>query len=62
MAINFREINDVVFTLTEYQKKRDEICKSHNIDIMKLSRGLSITYYKKEFYTKKKICMEFITD
>jgi hypothetical protein len=34
------EINDVSFTLKQYQKKRDEICKSKQVDITTTSRGL----------------------
>jgi len=34
------EINDVAFTLKQYQKKRDEICKKNNIPITTTSRGL----------------------
>ena len=35
------EINDVAFTLKQYQKKRDEICAKKNIDVMTVSRGLA---------------------
>ena len=34
------EINDVSFTLKQYQKKRDEICKSKGLDVSTTSRGL----------------------
>jgi hypothetical protein len=34
------EINDVAFTLKQYQKKRDEICKSKGVDMSTTSRGL----------------------
>jgi hypothetical protein len=34
------EVNDVSFTLKQYQKKRDEICKSKNVEISTTSRGL----------------------
>lgn len=34
------EINDVVFSLKQYQKKRDEICKKTNTKIGVTSRGL----------------------
>ncbi len=44
------EINDTVFSLQQYQKKRDEICKSHNTDIMKLSRGLASLLQKGIIY------------
>ena len=35
------EINDVAFTLKQYQKKRDEVCKKKNISITTTSRGLA---------------------
>jgi len=35
------EINDVTFTLKQYQKKRDEVCKKKNISITITSRGLA---------------------
>ena len=35
------EINDVVFTLKQYQKKRDEICKRHHVTVASVSRGLA---------------------
>jgi hypothetical protein len=34
------EINDVSFTLKQYQKKRDEICKIKGVDVSTTSRGL----------------------
>lgn len=34
------EVNDVSFTLKQYQKKRDEVCKTQNVDISTTSRGL----------------------
>ena len=34
------EINDVAFSLKQYQKKRDQICKEKNVTIMVTSRGL----------------------
>ncbi len=34
------EINDVAFTLKQYQKKRDEICYSKGVDMSTISRGL----------------------
>jgi len=34
------EVNDVSFTLKQYQKKRDEICKSKEVEISITSRGL----------------------
>lgn len=35
------EINDVAFSLQQYQKKRDEICKEKNATITTTSRGLA---------------------
>jgi hypothetical protein len=34
------EVNDVSFTLKQYQKKRDEVCKNKNVDMSTTSRGL----------------------
>ena len=34
------EINDVAFSLKQYQKKRDQICKEKNVTITITSRGL----------------------
>ncbi len=34
------EVNDVSFTLKQYQKKRDEVCKTKNVDMSTTSRGL----------------------
>ena len=35
------ELNDVSFTLVQYQKKRDQICNKKNISIAIVSRGLA---------------------
>ena len=35
------EINDVAFTLKQYQKKRDQVCKEKNVKITVTSRGLA---------------------
>jgi len=35
------EINDIIFTLKQYQKKRDEMCKKKNVSIFTTSRGLA---------------------
>ena len=35
------EINDVAFTLEQYQKKRDDVCKKKNVSITMVSRGLA---------------------
>ena len=34
------EVNDVSFTLKQYQKKRDEVCKNKDVEIYTTSRGL----------------------
>ncbi len=34
------ELDDVVFSLKQYQKKRDEICQKNNLKISEISRGL----------------------
>ena len=34
------EVNDVSFTLKQYQKKRDEVCAKKNLDVSTSSRGL----------------------
>ena len=35
------QVNDVSFTLKQYQIKRDEVCKSKDVDISVTSRGLA---------------------
>ena len=35
------ELNDVAFSLRQFQKKRDEICKEKNVTITTISRGLA---------------------
>ena len=35
------EINDVAFSLKQYQRKRDQICKEKNVTITVTSRGLA---------------------
>ena len=35
------EINDVAFSLNQYQKKRDEISQKKGVDISLISRGLA---------------------
>ena len=35
------ELKEVAFTLEQYQVKRDEICKSRNVTITTISRGLA---------------------
>ena len=51
------ELNDVAFTLKQYQKKRDEICKNDDAMVMSTSRGLvsllqkGILYKEKDLYS-----------
>ncbi|MBI2006316.1 MAG: hypothetical protein HYS75_03475 [Nitrosopumilales archaeon] len=51
------ELNDVAFTLKQYQKKRDEICKNDSTMMMSTSRGLvslqqkGILYKEKDLYS-----------
>jgi hypothetical protein len=51
------ELNDVAFTLKQYQKKRDEICKINNVTMTSTSRGLvslqqkGILYKEKDLYS-----------
>ena len=35
------EIDDVAFSVKQYQKKRDEICQKNNLKISDVSRGLA---------------------
>ena len=35
------EINDVSFSLKQYQKKRDELCQKSNFKVSEMSRGLA---------------------
>ena len=35
------EINDVSFSLKQYQKKRDELCQKNNFKVSEMSRGLA---------------------
>ena len=34
------EINDVAFSLKQYQKKRDQVCEKENVKVTVTSRGL----------------------
>ena len=40
------EVNDVSFSIKQYQRKRDEICKKFNVSITSLSRGLASVIQK----------------
>ncbi len=46
------EINDVAFTLKQYQKKRDEVCMKKNVDVSTTSRGL-VSLMQKEILRKE---------
>lgn len=49
------EINDVAFSLQQYQKKRDQICKEKNISITTTSRGLASLLQKGIILKENKI-------
>jgi hypothetical protein len=34
------ELNDVVFSLKQYQRKRDQVCIKNNLKVSEMSRGL----------------------
>ena len=40
------EVNDVSFSIKQYQRKRDEVCKKFNMSITSLSRGLASVIQK----------------
>jgi hypothetical protein len=46
------ELNDVAFTLKQYQKKRDEVCIERKIDVGMTSRGL-VSLMQKEILLKE---------
>ncbi len=46
------ELNDVAFTLKQYQKKRDEVCIKKNVDVSTTSRGL-VSLMQKEILLKE---------
>jgi len=51
------EVNDVSFTLKQYQKKRDEVYKNKGVEISTISRGLAsllqkgILFKENDFYS-----------
>ncbi|MDH3203788.1 MAG: hypothetical protein OEL81_03805 [Nitrosopumilus sp.] len=47
------EINDVAFSLKQYQKKRDQICKEKNVTMTITSRGL-VSLMQKGILLKEK--------
>ena len=46
------EVNDVSFTLKQYQSKRDQVCEKFSISIASLSRGLA-SLLQKELLIKE---------
>ena len=48
------ELNDVAFTLKQYQKKRDEICIKKNVNVSTTSRGL-VSLMQKEILLKENL-------
>ena len=40
------EVNDISFSIKQYQRKRDEVCKKFNMSISSLSRGLASVIQK----------------
>ena len=46
------ELNDVAFTLKQYQKKRDEVCMEKNVNVSTTSRGL-VSLMQKEILLKE---------
>ena len=47
------EVNDVSFTLKQYQKKRDEVCERKKMDVNTTSRGL-VSLLQKGILIKEK--------
>ena len=51
------KVNDVSFTLKQYQKKRDEVCKNKGVEVFTTSRGLAsllqkgILFKENNFYS-----------
>ena len=46
------EMNDVTFTLAQYQKKRDQVCNKKNVSKTMISRGLA-SLLQKEILLKE---------
>ncbi len=47
------EINDVAFSLKQYQIKRDEVCQKNNVRISNISRGLVSLIAKRNIIKRK---------
>ena len=55
------EIDDITFSLKQFQEKRERVCNEKNTTITIASRGL-VSLVLKEFYEEKMTRMQFITD
>ena len=49
------EVNDVSFTLKQYQQKRDEICHKYNVTIASTSRGLASLIQKTMLFKENEL-------
>lgn len=49
------ELNDVAFTLEQYQKKRDQVCKKFDVSLTVTSRGLASLLQKNIVYKEKNL-------
>jgi hypothetical protein len=49
------ELNDVAFTLKQYQQKRDEICKKWNVTVASTSRGLASLLQKSILFKENEV-------
>ncbi len=47
------QVNDISFNLKQYQKKRDQVCKSKGVDISITSRGLASLLQKGILFKEK---------
>ncbi len=54
------DVMDVAFSLEQYQKKRDEVCKQKNVDIIITSRGLASLLQKGLIYKENNLyCIHY---
>lgn len=49
------ELNDVAFTLEQYQRKRDQVCKKFDVSLTVTSRGLASLLQKNIVYKEKNL-------
>lgn len=49
------EINEVAFTLEQYQKKRDEVCEKFDMSFTVSSRGIASLLQKNILYKEKNL-------